>query len=72
MLIIYVKTKIMIGLKKKKKKKTNVEKKRLMLIIVGLVFGLKFLPIIFFYCIWQIKHLYFFEKNQRCNLCLPT
>ena len=47
----------MIGLKKrnkeKKKKKTNVEKKkRLALIIMGLVFGLKFVLIIFLYCIW--------------------
>ena len=44
MLIIYIKTKILMGLKKIK----NKEKKRLMLIIVGLVFGLKFLLIIFF------------------------
>ena len=41
---------------KKKKKKTKVEKKkRLTLIIVGLVFELKFLLIIFLYCTWQIK-----------------
>ena len=60
----------MIGLKKinkeKKKKKTNVEKKkRLALIIMGLVFGLKFVLIIFLYCIWQIKHLYFFGKKLK-------
>ena len=46
----------MIGLKKKK---------RLTLIIVGLVFGLKFLLIIIFYCTWQIKHLYFFREKSK-------
>ena len=48
----------MLGLKKKKKK-------RLTLIIVGLVFGLKFLLIIFLYCIWQIKYLYFFAEKSK-------
>ena len=53
----------MIGLKKKE---TNVEKKkRLTLIIVGLVFGLKFLLIIFLYCTWRIKHLYFFGQKLK-------
>ena len=53
----------MIGLKKKE---TNVEKKkRLTLIIVGLVFGLKFLLIIFSYCTWRIKHLYFFREKSK-------
>ena len=46
----------MIGLKKKK---------RLTLIIMGLVFGLKFLLIIIFYCTWQIKHLYFFREKSK-------
>ena len=41
------------------------------IVFVGLVFGLKFL-IIILYCIWQMKHHYFLEKNQNCNLCLPT
>ena len=31
---------------------------------MGLVFKLKFL-IIILYCIWQIKHLNFLEKNQN-------
>ena len=48
----------MIGLKKKKKKS-------LTLIIVGLVFVLKFLLIIFLYCTWQIKHLYFFGDKSK-------
>ena len=53
----------MIGLKEKK---TNIEKKkRLMLVIVGLVFRLKFLLIIFLYCTWQIKHLYFFGEKSK-------
>jgi len=52
--------------KKKKKKRTNIEKKkRLTLIIVGLVFGLKFLLIVFLYCIWQIKHFYFFGEKSN-------
>ena len=46
----------MIGLKKKK---------RLTLIIVGLVFGLKFLLNIFFYYIWKIKYLYFFGEKSK-------
>ena len=33
------------------------------------IFGLKFL-IINLYCIWQMKHLYYLEKNQNCKLCL--
>ena len=42
------------------------------IVFVGLVFGLKYLLIIL-YCIWQMKHLYFFlEKNQNYNQCLPT
>ena len=40
----------MIGLKKKKKRLT-LKEKRLTLIIVGLVFGLKFLLIIFFFIV---------------------
>ena len=40
------------------------------IVFVGLVFGLKSLLIIFLYCTWQIKHLYFLEKNQNYNLCL--
>ena len=30
------------------------------IIFVSLVFGLKFLLIIFLYCTWHIKHVYFF------------
>ena len=48
----------MIGLKKKKGE-------RLTLIIVGLVFRLKFLLIIFLYCTWQIKPLYFFGEKSK-------
>ena len=44
---------------KKKKKRLTLKKERLMLIIVGFIFELKFLLIIFLYCTWQIKHLYF-------------
>ena len=63
MLTIYIKTtKIMIGLKKKKKKR---ERERLTLIIMDLVFGLKFLLIIFLYCTWQIKHLYFSGEKSK-------
>ena len=32
---------------------------------VGLVFGLKFLLIIFLYCTWHIKHLYFFGEKSK-------
>ena len=32
---------------------------------VGLVFGLKFLLIIFLYCTWQIKHLYLFGEISK-------
>ena len=35
------------------------------IVFVGLVFGLKFLLIIFFYCTWQIKHLYFFGEKSK-------
>ena len=48
-----------------KNKKLTLKKKRLTLIIVGLVFGLKFLLIIFFYCTWRIKHLYFFGEKSK-------
>ena len=34
------------------------------IVVVGLVFGLKSLLIIFLYCTWQIKHLYFFGKKS--------
>ena len=45
----------MIGLKKKK---THVDNH-------GFGFGLKFLLIIFLYCTWQIKHLYFFGDKSK-------
>ena len=37
------------------------------IVFLGLVFGLKFLLIffLFFYCTWQIKHLYFFEEKSK-------
>ena len=35
------------------------------IVFMGLVFGLKFLLIIFLYCTWQIKHLYFFEEKSK-------
>ena len=35
------------------------------IVFVGLVFGLKFLLIIFLYYTWQIKHLYFFWRNIK-------
>ena len=43
------------------------------IVFMGLVFGLKFLLIIFLYCTWQIKHLYFFgekSKLQPMSSCL--
>ena len=53
----------MIGLKKKE---TNVEKKkRLTLIIVGLVFGLKFLLIIFFILYIANKISLFFWRKIK-------
>ena len=42
-----------------------------MLIIVGFIFELKFLLIIFLYCTWQIKHLYYYfflEKPKPLKL----
>ena len=45
----------MIGLKKKKAHVDNH----------GFGFGLKFLLIIFLYCTWQIKHLYFFGDKSK-------
>ena len=35
------------------------------IVFVGLVFGLKVLLIIFLYCTWQIKHLYFFVEKSK-------
>ena len=35
------------------------------IVFVDLVFGLKFLLIIFFYCTWQIKYLYFFGEKSK-------
>ena len=35
------------------------------IVFVSLVFGLKFLLIIFLYCTWQIKHLYFFGEKSK-------
>ena len=35
------------------------------IVFVGLVFGLKFLLIIFIYCIWQINHLNFFKEKSK-------
>ena len=35
------------------------------IVFMGLVFGLKFLLIIFLYCTWQIKHLYFFWRKPN-------
>ena len=40
------------------------------IVFVGLVFWLKFLLIIFFYCTWQIKLLYYFGENQSCNMII--
>ena len=58
----------MIGLKKEKKKKTNVEKKETHIDNRGFGFRLKFVLIFFFlYCIWQIKHLYFFGEKSKIN-----
>ena len=37
------------------------------IVFVGLVFGLKCLLIIL-YCIWQMKHLYFFEEKSKLYL----
>ena len=34
------------------------------IVFVGLVFGLKFLLIIL-YCIWHMKHLYFFGEKSK-------
>ena len=48
-----------------KKKRLTLKKKRLTLTIVGLVFRLKFLLIIFLYCTWQIKPLYFFGEKSK-------
>ena len=36
------------------------------IVFVGMSFGLKFLLIFFFfYCTWQIKHLYFFGEKSK-------
>ena len=35
------------------------------IVFVSLVFGLKFLLIIFLYCTWQIKHFYFFGEKSK-------
>ena len=35
------------------------------IVFVGLVFWLKFLLIIFFYCTWQIKLLYYFGEKSK-------
>ena len=35
------------------------------IVFVGLALGLKFLLIIFLYCTWQIKHLYFFGEKSK-------
>ena len=35
------------------------------IVFVGLVLGLKFLLIIFFYCTWQIKLLYYFGEKSK-------
>ena len=37
------------------------------IIFMGLVFGLKFLLIIFLYCTWQIKYLYFFGEKSKAT-----
>ena len=34
-------------------------------VFVSLIFGLKFLLIIFLYCTWQIKHFYFFGEKSK-------
>ena len=51
--------------KNKNYERTKKKKKRLTFIIAGLVFGLKFLLIIFLYCTWQIKHLHFFGVKLK-------
>ena len=60
----------MIGLKNKKE--TNIEKKETYVDNRGFGFLVKISTNFFLYCTWSIKHLYFFEKNQRCNLYFPT
>ena len=35
------------------------------IVFVSLVFGLKFLLIIFLYCTWQIKDFYFFGEKSK-------
>ena len=55
----------MIGLKKEKKKKTNVEKKETHVDNRGFGFWIEISTNYFFYCIWQIKHLYFFWKKSK-------
>ena len=43
------------------------------IVFLGLVFGLKFLLIIFFLLYMTNKaSLFFLEKNQSCNLCFPA
>ena len=37
------------------------------IVFVGLVFGLKFPLIIFLYCTWQIKYLYFFGEKSKAT-----
>ena len=53
----------MIGLKKERL--TLKKKERLMLIIMGFVFGLKFLLVIVLYCKWQIKYLNIFREKSK-------
>ena len=70
--IIYIKTKIMIGLKKKKKK-TNVEKKETRVDNRGFGFWVEISPNYFFILYMADKAcLFFLEKNQRCSLFLPA
>ena len=35
------------------------------IVFMGLIFELKFLLIIFLYCTWQIKYLYFFGEKSK-------
>jgi len=44
------------------------------IVFVGMVFGLKFLLIIIFFLLYMTDKafLFFLEKNQSYNLCLPA
>ena len=61
----------MIGLKKEKKKKTNVEKKETHVDNHGFDFWVEISTNYFFTLYMANKtSLFFWKKNQRCNICL--